>query len=415
MAKRRRFETTFAIYEAYRTIGEGGTGVVYKCRDEAGNVYALKCLVPDRITTERLKRFKNEISFCLQPPHPAIIRVMDHGFVEKKGKKCPFYVMTRYPQTLRGVIGKKLEPSQTLAIFSKILDGVEAAHMCQVWHRDIKPENILCDESAQSVVIADFGIAHFAPDLQETEVVTNAGSRLANLRYSAPEQRQKRVPVNASADLFSLGLILNELFTKEVPQGTGFKTIRSVAPEFAYLDDVVEKLVRQNPSERYANVDEIKRELIARNIEFVAQQRLDVTKRQVIPKFQISDPLIDEPVQVVAVEDYNNRSLTVKLSTDPNTKWKQWFRKPDTSFSSTESMYPNACTFNGTQVTFPASENNAQRNLDMFKSYVKFANESYRQRVMRETQEEERRAREELQRRTQQEEERSNVLKSLQV
>ncbi|OGG46346.1 MAG: hypothetical protein A3F84_13460 [Candidatus Handelsmanbacteria bacterium RIFCSPLOWO2_12_FULL_64_10] len=84
--------------------------------------------------------------------------------------------MTRYPQTLRGVIGKKLEPSQTLAIFSKILDGVEAAHMCQVWHRDIKPENILCDESAQSVVIADFGIAHFAPDLQETEVVTNAGS-----------------------------------------------------------------------------------------------------------------------------------------------------------------------------------------------------------------------------------------------
>jgi serine/threonine protein kinase len=110
-----------------------------------------------------------------------------------------------------------------LPLFSGILDGVEAAHLLRVTHRDLKPENILCDEKSLPVV-ADFGIAHFEEDIIATAVKTPAGAKMANLSYSAPEQRMRGAAVDLRADIFALGLILNEMFTRSVPQGVGYAT-----------------------------------------------------------------------------------------------------------------------------------------------------------------------------------------------
>src|SRR3981081_1724934 len=104
-------------------------------------------------------------------------------------------------------------PLEVLPLFVKILDGVEAAHLQGVIHRDLKPENILVDSKGAHPAIADFGIASFTEDLLVTSVETAPTQRLANFQYAAPEQRLGGRTVRDTADIYALGLILNEMFT----------------------------------------------------------------------------------------------------------------------------------------------------------------------------------------------------------
>ena len=69
--------------------------------------------------------------------------------------------MPLYSGTLRELMARDITPERILIYFGQILDGAEAAHLQGVWHRDLKPENILFSESANKLVVADFGIAHF--------------------------------------------------------------------------------------------------------------------------------------------------------------------------------------------------------------------------------------------------------------
>jgi serine/threonine protein kinase len=218
MAKPRRFETPFNSYNTTNVIGEGGAGRVYEVLNLDGEAFALKCLASERVTSERLKRFKNEITFCQRQDHANIVKVIDIGEVIIKGVKCPFYVMRRYTGTLRNYIDAR-KSEQALQVFSQLLDGIEVAHFSKVWHRDVKPENILWDSKTNSFVLSDFGIAHFEEEAIYTAIDTKVNSRMANFLYSAPEQRVRGKQVDHRADIFSLGLILNELFTGEIPQG----------------------------------------------------------------------------------------------------------------------------------------------------------------------------------------------------
>jgi len=151
----------------------------------------------------------------------------------------------------------------------------EAAHLQNVIHRDLKPENLLIEMPGHRVVVADFGVAHFEEEDLLTAVRTGVAERLANYRCSAPEQRTTARSADHRADIFALGLILNEMFTGEVPQGTAYKLIAAVAPHFGYLDPVVEKMIRQDPTERPSSIRAIKDELHMRGVEFVTRQKLD--------------------------------------------------------------------------------------------------------------------------------------------
>ena len=124
--------------------------------------------------------------------------------------------------------------------------------------------------------MVDFGIARFTEEALFTAVETRAQDRLANFLYAAPEQRVRGRDVGPVADIYALGLILNEMFTGEVPQGSGHKRIGDVAPQYGYLDTSVDRMIRQSPAERPGSIAEIKRELIARGNEFVSQQKLRV-------------------------------------------------------------------------------------------------------------------------------------------
>lgn len=253
--KIRRFETLADTYTEDGQIGEGGAGTVLRVISGNGNPYALKYLSPDKVTEIKVKRFRNELAFCSKNICPNIIRIIDEGFIRLEDIKCPFYVMPIYQKTLRNLITEGIQADEVLTIYSQILNGVKTAHSKVVWHRDLKPENILYDPVNKQIVIADFGIAHFEEEQLLTTVLTGPHDRLCNLQYAAPEQRRKGSNVNHKADIFALGLILNEMFTRVVPEGSSFKKISDFFPAYSYLDEIVDEMIRQTPEERLDSID----------------------------------------------------------------------------------------------------------------------------------------------------------------
>lgn len=373
MAKRlQTFETPFDIYTEITVLGEGGAGRVYEVHNDKGESFALKCLSPEAITTERRKRFKNEIGFCQRTAHRNIIRVLDTGVHEVKGVKCPFYVMPKCKGTLRALI-KSTQPSQVLPLFSQVLDGVEAAHKLNVWHRDLKPENILWD--GNSLIVADFGIAHFEAEAIYTAVETKLASRMANFMYSAPEQRERGAPVDHRADLFSLGLMLNEVFTHEVPHGAGYRTIASVAPDFAYLDPIVERLIQKSPDRRYQTIEELKGELIGNRNTFVALQKLDEAKGQVVSS---NAPPSFEPLKIVSL-DYTGDALILSLDRNVPSGWAQEFQNPRGGHSAILGYGPDQFRIQGRTLAIGVRESESliQKLVNNAKSYVEAANRGY--------------------------------------
>lgn len=142
-------ETAFSKYSAFEIIGEGGSGQIFKARDDSANLWAIKLLNPSGQSKESKKRFKYEINFCVQNKHKNIVTIVEYGTNTdiKKGRiAVPFYVMPLYPSTLRDLMRKGIPPEKVLFYFAMILNGIEAAHLKRVIHRDIKPENILHDE-----------------------------------------------------------------------------------------------------------------------------------------------------------------------------------------------------------------------------------------------------------------------------
>lgn len=247
---RLEFHTALNIYQSVKQLGTGGCATVISVTRADGRRYAIKYLTPEGVNAEKVRRFQNELLFCITAEHPNILKALEYGTAEVRGSECQFYVMPLYSGTLRTAIGRGLDPDAVVPIFSQILDGVEAAHFNGAFHRDLKPENILIDEAGSSIVVADFGIARFDQALMETSVKTRLGTRTGNFPYAAPEQRERGANVEGPADIYALGLVLNEMFTGRLAHGQEYVEIGSVAPPFAYLDELVNEMLRQDPAGR---------------------------------------------------------------------------------------------------------------------------------------------------------------------
>ena len=138
-AKHLTFETAFSTYYRISQISAGGAGVVVKVKDENKNIFAIKYLSPQNLSRDKIRRFKNELSFCSVNKHENVIKVIDWGWINIDGNKCPFYVMPHYEATFRKLLKAGISIDKALPYFSQILNGVEAAHLQNVWHRDLKP------------------------------------------------------------------------------------------------------------------------------------------------------------------------------------------------------------------------------------------------------------------------------------
>ena len=235
------------VYKMLDHLADGGNGNVWKakCNNE---IVAIKLLGKKEMEDhKKVARFNQEIKFSKKHTHKNIIRVYDSGEFDDR----LFYVMPLYDKTLRDIIQGEISISQIFNYILQICEGINFIHNKGVIHRDIKPENILL--GGEEVVIADLGIAHF-----ENFDITEKGELLANRVYAAPEQKKKGLSkeISKSVDIYALGCIINELFTKENPLGTNFMKIADKYPGLNKLDNLVDRCMRQNPDER-PSIDEV--------------------------------------------------------------------------------------------------------------------------------------------------------------
>ena len=200
-------------YAVESVVGRGGMGTVYKARDsELNELVAIKTLHPDLVRDEESReRFKDEIRLTRRITHRNVVRT--HDFGESDGL---WYITMEYVEGLtvrdlldaRGRLG--VEPA--LAIGLQLAESLVVAHQMGVIHRDIKPQNLLLDD-AGVLKVMDFGVARLA---ENTAGNTQAGMIVGTPMYMAPEQLAAET-VDARADLYSVGVVLFEILTGEMP------------------------------------------------------------------------------------------------------------------------------------------------------------------------------------------------------
>lgn len=267
--------TAFDEYVIEKQIGEGGNGRVFSAKSKSGESVAIKFL--ERDTAEKRKRFKNEIGFCEKCGHPNIVKVLDRGCVNIRGVDRVFCVMPLYAESLRAKIQRGLAPEEAIAIFAELVQTLGEAHRHNVIHRDVKPENIMFAEDGKHPILCDFGIAHLPMESRETTVLTKPTDRMANFIYAAPEQKNgKSDLIGPQADLYAAGLILNEMFTRQVPSAEGYTRIGDVVPGYAFLDEIFSGLYQQDPARRLFPAEKVLVELRSR----IAISNNEIAKRK---------------------------------------------------------------------------------------------------------------------------------------
>jgi len=264
-----------------------------------------------------------------------------------------------------------------------MLDGVEAAHLLGVNHRDLKPENVLYDERSKTLVVADFGAAEFTEEELYTVVETKPGERIANFQYAAPEQKVRGGAVDHRADIFALGLILNEMYTGQVPSGTNPRVISAASPDHAFLDPLVELMMRQIPADRPGTVGDVKRQIAASASEFVSFQRLNALKTAVVPATSADVP---PPVQVVDL-DYNSQGrdhpsqgphLQFVLEPKRSREWILIFNSLSRrrNITSLQNRGPETVRFSNGMATIDARQHEVESAVRYFKDWVNYTNQA---------------------------------------
>ena len=242
-------------YELLQVLGKGGMGEVWRARQVSlGRTVAVKLLPPKLASDpEFIARFDKEATALAALSHPNITQIIDRGVAGEHY----FFVMEFVPgKSLREVINAgRPAPADALKIALQIARAIEHAHEQQIIHRDLKPENILLDERGH-VKVVDFGLAGMRGSQRNVEL-TATSVAMGTVNYMAPEQRRDAKNVDHRADIYSLGVVLYELLTGELPIGR-FKMpsqrVRGLPPE---LDEVVGQLLETDADARPSKAAEV--------------------------------------------------------------------------------------------------------------------------------------------------------------
>jgi len=320
--------------------------------------------------------------------------------------------MPRYDGNLRDLMNARIEPQAVLPLFSQMLDGVETAHLQGVVHRDLKPENILWRRNPNTLAVADFGIARFTEELLATAVETGPSQRLANFQYAAPEQHAPGQSVKATADIYALGLILNEMFTGVVPHGTDYRLIGRGAKEQGFLDDIVAKMLRQAPEERPPSIADVKALIQKYQSEAVSLQRLSAISGTVIKASEIDEPLALEPPKLIDA-DWNQGQLTLTLDRPVTPDWIRALQGINATFLMGKD--PRAFTFRGDHAIIDAREHEVQQLINYFKAWLPAASSNLRGLLEQAAQRQESARREQLKRERENEEQRLRIRRNTKI
>ncbi|NNE45497.1 MAG: protein kinase [Rhodothermales bacterium] len=333
--------TTISHYRITGEIGRGGMGIVYKAEDtKLDRTVALKLLPPHALVSEDDKaRFYREARSAAALNHPNIAHVyeIDESFVvpAKAGtspgtaepppdaERRPFIAMefidgeTLADRVARGPLPLK----DVVSIATQMAEGLKAAHKKDVVHRDVKSGNIMLTKDGV-VKVLDFGLAKTTASTKLTQM----GSTLGTVAYMSPEQA-KGEEVDRRSDIWSLGVILYEMITGQLPFRGDYEqavvygilnedpesmtTLRAGVP--MALDGIIGKLLAKDPDLRYQNVDELPSDLKRIDVSASQTTRISTGSRSAI----VPGALDDTPR--IAVE---------AAGLAETSKAKPWYRHP---------------------------------------------------------------------------------------
>lgn len=309
-------------YKIIESLGEGGMANVYLAHDlvldRDVSVKLLRLDLRDDPSTKR--RFEREAMAATQLNDPHIVGVYDvgeeHGIQYMvmeyvKGTDLKNYIHDHYPIPL----------PQVIDIMEQVLSAVQTAHANGIIHRDLKPQNILIDEN-KNIKITDFGIAMAASQ----NSMTQTNSLLGSVHYLSPEQARGSIATPQS-DIYSLGIILFELLTGQVPfEGETavsialkhfrdeIPSVRKFNPQIPQpLENVVYRATAKHPCDRYHDVEAMAADL---------QTSLDPSRADE-PKFVVGQRSSNEETKVLdldAIKEAANLDETSDEKVDDDTK-----------------------------------------------------------------------------------------------
>ena len=266
-----RFEPGEVLGERYRIVGllgKGGMGEVYRADDlTLGQSVALKFL-PEAVASNpaAIERFRREVRTAREVTHPNVCRIHDIG--EHEGQV--FLSMEHVDgEDLASVLRRMGRPSRekSVEIARQLCMGLAAAHAAGVLHRDLKPANVMLDGRGR-VRITDFGLAGLAEELEGAEGVEGTPA------YMAPEQLAGK-GVSVQSDLYSLGLVLYELFTgrralegrtpaelRREHEAGSITSASSIVPDLdPAVERVIERCLEREPAQRPPSAQAVLRAL----------------------------------------------------------------------------------------------------------------------------------------------------------
>jgi hypothetical protein len=247
-------------YRLLREIGRGGFGVVFEAQDlREGRTVALKQILPSRLQeTSVHSRLEEEARILAAIRHHGVVRFLDWGMVPEG----PFLVtallqgisMREWIRDRKSMTPQEALP-RTVSLTFQLVEALCCAHAFTA-HLDIKPENLFLQEDGTAVFL-DFGLARI------TDFRAQGRRLLGTAYYVAPEIIGGREVVGYRADVYSLGVVLYEMFRGELPVGV-FAPVRHSLPDAPEtLDPVLRRALETDPVRRFRNIFELRAALVS--------------------------------------------------------------------------------------------------------------------------------------------------------
>lgn len=260
---------TLGPYVLLEEVGYGGMATVYRAHQPSvERDVAVKVILRARLDDpEAVQRFQREARLIARLEHPHILPVYDFD-----GRHDPPYIVMRYLDsgTLRDVMSRGALPlAEVSYLIQQIGSALDYAHRQGIIHRDIKPSNIMIDRDGNAFV-TDFGIARMVSGGQH---ITMTGALMGTPAYMSPEQAQGNMNLDHRADIYSLGVILFQMLTGNLP----FAHDNNFSVLMMHVNEPIPSAIQRNP-ELPPAIDHITQRVLAKKPDDRYQSALELAR-----------------------------------------------------------------------------------------------------------------------------------------